>query len=235
MNIMNYNIWNGFEQPIYRERFIEYIQTLSPDVLALQELCGFTHDSMKQLSDEMDYPYSILQKTWGYPVGILSKQPIRLIERRMNGYGHGFLHVLIGNIHLIVLHLSSGDPNARRQEAIRYARYLREKNLDKLNCILLGDFNSASPLDQAHCGHVETDVIQTLLGCGFNDAMEGQTDIFCPSFPTRLIEHLDQTPARIDLQLLSKTMVHRLHSASVLRNESTDQISDHYPLMCEYH
>jgi exodeoxyribonuclease-3 len=51
LRIMTYNIWNGFDwgkDSIRKESTIEWIKSQKPDVLALQELCNYTEEKLKE-------------------------------------------------------------------------------------------------------------------------------------------------------------------------------------------
>ena len=69
-------------------RFTAWVKEQSPDVLALNELCGFTEAKLKELAAGYGHPYAAIVKENGYPVGLTSKTPIQVIDRKIDGYGH---------------------------------------------------------------------------------------------------------------------------------------------------
>jgi hypothetical protein len=56
-------------------------------------------------------------KTGGYIVGITSRYPIEIIEKRVEGMHHGLIHVRINGIDVIVTHFSPFQWSVRNKEA----------------------------------------------------------------------------------------------------------------------
>lgn len=84
LKVITYNIWNGFDWGKDDERRIalgSWLAAQNPDVVALQELCGYTDDKLQQDALQWGHQYSILLKTTGYPVGLASNRPIELVEK----------------------------------------------------------------------------------------------------------------------------------------------------------
>ena len=79
IQIISYNIFNGFDwrkDTERQERFIKWVINKDPEVLAMQELCGFTQESLSELAKEWGHMYAVIVKEGGYPVGLTSKKPI---------------------------------------------------------------------------------------------------------------------------------------------------------------
>ncbi len=113
LRIMTYNIWNGFDwgkDSIRKESTIEWIKSQKPDVLALQELCNYTEEKLKE-----------------------------------DPFWHGLLHCESYGIDFYIVHLSPADCDIRLDEA-RLVTERIKKNFNT-SYIILGDFNSLSPLD----------------------------------------------------------------------------------------
>ncbi|WP_420399774.1 endonuclease/exonuclease/phosphatase family protein [Flagellimonas sp.] len=145
---MSYNIWNGFEWGKDTERkaqCIDWIKSKKPDVLALQELCGYTEEMLKEDAMQWGHPYVQLLKTEGYPTALTSNQPIQLKERKTEGFWHGLLHCQTYGIDFYVVHLSPADAEFRLREAQMITQLIQESQPD--NFIILGDFNATSPFD----------------------------------------------------------------------------------------
>ena len=109
MKLISYNIWNGFDwgkDSIRHQAFLDWATAQNPDVLALQELCGYTPEKLSADAQQWGHPYSVLLKTEGYPVGITSKEPIQLKGKHLEGLWHGMLHVATYGIDFYVVHLS---------------------------------------------------------------------------------------------------------------------------------
>lgn len=84
LKVMTYNIWNGFDwgkDTIRKENWIKWIHDKNPDVLALQELCGYNEDKLKDDAVRWGHNYVKILKSDGYPVALTSKRPITIKER----------------------------------------------------------------------------------------------------------------------------------------------------------
>jgi endonuclease/exonuclease/phosphatase family metal-dependent hydrolase len=152
LKVLSYNIWNGFDWGKDTQRKVkmtEWLKEINPDVVGFQELNDFTEAELKAWGNDIGHPYAVLLKEDGYPVGITSKKPIRLMTGMQGGLWHGMIHVETFGIDFIVLHLSPHDWEFRRREAeiiVEYAEKSILKHSDK-QLIMMGDFNAHSPYD----------------------------------------------------------------------------------------
>ena len=149
VKIISYNIWNGFDWGKDLERkkeLVAWINTQKPDVLALQELCAYTPELLKEDAKKWGHEYSVLLKTEGYSVGLTSNKPIELIEKVRKGMWHGMLHCTTYGIDFFVLHLSPADYESRKREAFIIRNKVQKITNNKY--VLLGDFNAHSPFDR---------------------------------------------------------------------------------------
>lgn len=148
LRIFSYNILDGFEQQqdsLRRERFVRFMCRERPDVVALNELVGFTEKDLQALARSYGHPYAAIVKEEGYPVGLTSKQPITLVHKQVEGFWHGMLHARTAGLDLIVTHLSPFEWKFRRKEAKAIVHYVETHRLD--SCLILGDMNAYSPFD----------------------------------------------------------------------------------------
>lgn len=146
IRVVSYNIWNGFEKDAGRkDKFTGWIKQQNPDIVALEELVGFTENDLKELAASYGHPYAAIVKEEGYPVGITSRKPITVVTRQVEGFWHGMLHVKTYGIDVIVTHLSPFEWQYRLKEARAITEYIRERKLD--SCLVMGDFNAYSPFD----------------------------------------------------------------------------------------
>jgi len=148
LKVITYNIWNGFEwgKAIDRKaNLINWVQSKDPDVLALQELNGYTKEKLEKDALKWGHSYAILLKENGYSVGLTSKSPINLIDKVREGMWHGLLHCKTYGIDFFVVHLSPSDQKFRKKEAIIIKDKIASSNTK--NYIVLGDFNAHSPFD----------------------------------------------------------------------------------------
>ena len=90
------------------------------------------------------YAYSFTERGW-VSVGVMSKTPIEVVCRRMEGFWHGMLHVRTAGIDVIATHLSPFDWKFRQKEAKMIISYVDSLKLE--DYFVAGDFNAISPLD----------------------------------------------------------------------------------------
>lgn len=150
LKIITYNIWNGYDwgkDTTRHHELIDWMSQQNPDVVAWQELCGYTDDKLKNDAEKIGHSFSVLLKESGYSVGISSKYPIEIKERILTGMHHGALHCETAGIEFLVVHLSPQSYRKRKSEAEIILS--RIENIAKSNerFIVLGDFNSHSPFD----------------------------------------------------------------------------------------
>ena len=66
LNVMSYNIWNGFDwgkDTLRKKNCIRWIKDKNPDVLALQELTGYDEEKLKADAEKWGHNYvKILKK-----------------------------------------------------------------------------------------------------------------------------------------------------------------------------
>lgn len=146
IRIISYNIWNGFEKDAGRKaRFVAWMKEQQPEIVALEELVGFTEKELTELAAAYGHPYVAIVKEEGYPVGLTSRQPIQVVKKQVEGFWHGMLHAQSYGLDLIVTHLSPFQWDYRLKEAKAITRYIRDNKLD--SCLIMGDFNAYSPFD----------------------------------------------------------------------------------------
>jgi len=150
ITVLSYNIWNGFDwgkDTLRKKKVLEWITLQQPDVVALQELCGYTKEKLLEDAQAWGHRYVEILKTSGYPVGLTSNQPIKVKEKILENLHHGALHCQIGEIDFMVVHFSPFSHKKRHEEAqVILARLAAiSKVQDKF--IVLGDFNAVSPFD----------------------------------------------------------------------------------------
>ena len=130
MKLISYNIWNGFEgDSLRRARFIEWTQKQAADIFVLTELVGFKEKDLKTLGQVCGYPYAAIVKEEGYPVGVLSKQPIEVIKKQVEGFWHGMMHVKTAGVDVIATHLSPFEWKYRLNEAQQIVDYIQANHL----------------------------------------------------------------------------------------------------------
>ncbi len=149
--VISYNIWNGFDWGKNTEReqlFVNWMQTQNSDVAALQELCGFDQKKLTHIAKQYGHQHAVILKEKGYPVGITSKYPIRLIEKGVKNFWHGYLHCKIQDTHYFVVHLSPASFLYRQKEANAIVKKIQPLLAAGEKVIVLGDYNAMSDTDQ---------------------------------------------------------------------------------------
>lgn len=148
LHIFSYNILDGFDRQqdtLRRERFVRWMRREDPDVVALNELVGYTEKDLQALALSYGHPYAVIVKEEGYPVGLTSKQPVTVVKKQLEGFWHGMLHARTAGLNLIVTHLSPFEWKFRGQEAEAIIQYVESNRLD--SCLIMGDMNAYSPFD----------------------------------------------------------------------------------------
>ena len=150
MKVISYNILNGFDwgkDKTREDKLAAWINEQKPDVVALQELCGFNEEKLAGFAKKWGHKYSVILKTEGYPVGLTSNKPIELKEKLREGLWHGMLHCKTWNTDFFVVHLSPADWKFRKKEAGFITKKIKECCPENDPYIVLGDFNAVSPFD----------------------------------------------------------------------------------------
>ncbi|MDN5201011.1 endonuclease/exonuclease/phosphatase family protein [Fulvivirgaceae bacterium BMA10] len=267
LKVMTYNIWNGFDwgkDLERRDKVVAWIRNIDPDVLALQELCGYNEEKLKKEALKWGHPYTVILKSDGYPVGLTSKKPITVKERALEGLWHGMLHCETFGVDFFVVHLSPADCDFRLKEANIITNKIKDSNAN--DYIILGDFNAHSPFDgdmlkqnksllakyskrkpddkysNLRLGEFDYSVISTFQGLPAIDICQkfiNPADRY--SFPTpaligtyRTAESVGKTRERIDYILASPEVAKAAVRAQIFNGEVTSLFSDHYPVMAEF-
>ena len=150
LTVITYNIWNGFDwgkDEDRRQRLTQWVDQQQPDIVALQELCGYTQEKLLEDAQQWGHNYAVILKTTGYPVGITSSQPITVIDKIFEGMHHGALHVWTQGLEVMVIHFSPSSYAKRREESKIILSRLEEIRERNPHYLVLGDFNAPSPMD----------------------------------------------------------------------------------------
>lgn len=260
VQIISYNIFNGFDfgrDSERQERFVNWVKDRNPEVLAMQELCGFTQESLTKLAKEWGHDYAVIVKEDGFPVGLTSKNPIVVKRKIAENCGHGLLHVETYGLDFLVTHLNPFDTKERRNEARFILDYISKEELDDF--LLMGDMNSHSPMDADFMDAVSTDLISNYGGSGSKNLIAGRYDYSTISsflsyplvdicreyvapdkratFPTPILMDVSKHKAvrskieeRIDYIFIPVHLVDKVADAFILNEGETEYLSDHYPI-----
>ena len=260
VRVISYNILNGFDHGKdveRRSRLVNWVKEQDPEVIALQELCGFTQSGLETLAKEWGHPYAAIVKENGYPVGITSKQPIEVVNKMVAGYGHGLLHVRTYGFDFLVTHLNPQSTVNRRAEARRIMDYARKNEISDF--MLMGDMNSHSPFDAEYLESHAIKLSAKYGGATSPNLSEGRFD-YAPiatylsyplidvcrryvapelrtSFPTPILMNVSKheevrqmEEERLDYIFATPAIARMAVDGFVWKNEITQYLSDHYPV-----
>ena len=116
---------------------------------------------MASRAAEAGFPYSSLFRPPKHPywLGLFSAFPIIAVDKQWKGFERGMLHaqVQVGPAaggpsvveHYFVVHLDAHDAVARESEAHRVAKAVRAASATGAPVLVMGDFNTLSPLDRS--------------------------------------------------------------------------------------
>ena len=148
LKVITYNIWNGFDfrKDLDRKNgVIDWLVDQKPDVLALQELCGYNQETLLEDAKKWGHNHAVILKDNCHSVGLTSVRPIVIKEKVLDGLWHGMLHCEVFGIDFFVVHLSPKDRDFRVKESNIIISKIA--STDNGSFMVLGDFNSHSPFD----------------------------------------------------------------------------------------
>jgi len=243
--VVSYNIWNGFNKGSAVQPGIAWIKAQDAHVVALQELVGIDATGLAKFAEAWNHPHSAILKERGYPVGITSRTPIEVVERRMEGMHHGFLHARTAGYDIFVLHLAPGDDRleVRKREVNILTEILTPLVQSGTPLIALGDFNDVSPLDISDKDR-DVSVIQGFLTMGLVDTVHhfAKSNGRSPrgTYPTRTFtpdvtqqEH-EAKIRRIDYIFVTEELNKSVEFVESPRHPDLDIVSDHYPVVLRF-
>lgn len=147
LTVLNYNVWNSFNHNKSYEETIQWVKRLEPDIAGWQELVGWSEQKLKDSAADWNHPHAAALKDGGYNIGLTSKFPIEVIERRTKDYHHGFLHCRTAGLDVIVCHLWPGKRRKQIQEAAKIRDRVIELQKSGREVLLMGDFNAHAASD----------------------------------------------------------------------------------------
>lgn len=250
LKVLSYNVLEGMklDKANNYDNFVAWVTEQAPDIMAIEETNGFTKETLTALSTRWGHNYAEMCKEDGYPVSITSKYPIEVVSRIRNGVYHGGIYVRIKGVNILVLHLypfsdapsGSGVANGdayRLKEIQTYLDNTIRKYPEEKYWMMMGDFNSYSPLDKNDLSSGATlnyQVHQTILDSGYRDPIREMNTNFVRSCPTIYGGWTGATDSykgsRIDFIYMSGEAMRNTLSAQMVMDAFTDKSSDHYPV-----
>jgi exodeoxyribonuclease-3 len=248
IRIASYNLWNGASDTYFR--LVDFAKAQKFDVLCLQEINGWENNDFARLKDFADHVglanYEYCNSNSEYKLVTLTTLPITMRTVHVEGFWHCVVetHVKVGEMELVILNLHldpwKEDPRLREVE-----RLLKLIDTSKPT-IIMGDTNSVSRadnyppeflaelqkrrIDKFGQGSLDFRVTDCLTAAGFVDAA-AKLDRMDTTVPSPFSTDRDhEVPARLDYAYVSSSLVPMVRDLSVVKNEETDKISDHYPV-----
>jgi len=250
--VLSYNIYEGFRNdPMIISNFKKWVDTLKPDVIAFQEMKGFTKASLQAFAVEMGFNYTLMHHESGLPVALVSKHPITDVKS-----GPSAIHLIQAKVldyHFFVVHLNPDTYEKRKEEiATVLAKTKAIPSTEKI--LMMGDLNNMSPQDASfydnntakmdlvrasevnnpgtkilNNGKIDYSTIQSIIDAGFYDSWKLFRSNYDKSAPTKLRTHGNFT--RIDYIWLNKSLIDHYKDAYLVKDAFTDYASDHYPMV----
>lgn len=168
LKLISYNVYWGMRQDSTenKSKFAEWIRTQDPDILALQEMNGFTAQNpdfapkganplnLQKLAASYGHPHVFIVRepapdgSISFPVAITSKYPIVNVTRVIENASHGFITAEIEGHHFVVTHFHPFSSEKRGHEIDQILATVKSKPAAN-KWLLMGDLNSVSPLDKS--------------------------------------------------------------------------------------
>lgn len=241
LKIISYNVYYGMreDESPEKELFVNWVNSQTPDVFAIQEANGFTKGLLQEFAEKIGHKYSELLSYNGFPVAITSKYPISNVKKVMTSAQQGYICATIQGVNFIVLHLDSSSKDVRTSQ-INAALTNVDKS-DKQKWLIMGDFNCVSPLDKNDLanksGPKEYDINAKLLDdYKFIDVVRYKQNKFISTARTEFFLAKQGDPnwmTRVDFIYASSDLKNDIINANVIQDVFTKRYSDHYPVVLE--
>lgn len=243
LKIINWNVLYGFNHGRSIGEAVQWINQQEPDVAAFQELNGIPEEKLGDLASKWGHSHAVTHKEHGFPVGITSRKPIEILERRTDGFHHGFLHCKTYDIHFFVVHFWPGKAEEVREILDRTTPLVNQNK----RVVILGDFNGCSRKDETFLNTSATlrekdyTFVDMVEAAGFIDLVhkhDPEAKISCPS-PITIPEwsgdmaELKKKQYRIDFIFTDDRLGSESVSGTIALAAELNTISDHYPVIVE--
>lgn len=262
MRVMSWNTlyggWDGDDDRRFRLQR-EVIADVRPDVLLLQEGKRFEADGFRRFYEveqvlamraflapapHIGQNTAVFVRPGVEPVSFTSDSvhfhhAAALATLRVPGFGQP--------VTFISVHLCPVGVPMRLVEAANLAAHAAPDGL----ALVAGDFNSVSPYDdepdwtglsphfrarytEPNGSKADRRVLEFLYGAGFVDIAHKLGGHLTPTVPGAAFPNAEFVPFRADYFLASEALSLNARSYAVIKDDRTDQASDHYPIVAEF-
>jgi exodeoxyribonuclease-3 len=253
LRLMTWNIKNGGGDRL--PAIIQVIRAEQPDILCLQELQHFQRYGqrrMRELAWAVGMTAHLAPPGFAQPVAVLVREPLRIVKRsRVRWRLHHAVAIAeiattAGPLTAVSAHLNPFSPSRRVREA-RWlaARYASPNGLT----LIAGDMNGLDPEgDHAAAlaaqpplyrrrhlgpdGRPDTRAIAAFRAAGFTDLWHTVGEGDGRTVPTGFAGREFGT-VRLDYMLAGPALAARARTLRVIRDETTEHASDHYPVRAD--
>ncbi len=262
IKILSYNVLYGLQKDSTNiDNYKKLIAKLKPNIVATQEMNGWTQKSLEQLAHSYGHPYALQSKEEGFPVALTAQYPLVNFKKVTENMWHSFIYAKVEGLHIFVIHFSPFSYKKRLEEVETIIAHTYDIPSTE-PILIMGDFNSLYELDTKYYGdkilksaldqeekHVhirnlnngrlDYSVLNKLTKAGFKDAFGLKNLDFMSTIPTYkdgngvIKATLEGNPRRIDFIFLNETATKRLVSSTIIKDDLTHLISDHYPVFIE--
>lgn len=251
LSALNWNTYLFFDHKAHQEEASAWLQHQDLDLVALQEVNGMTEATLQARAQQWGHAFVAMNKEHGYPVALTSREPIEVLERRVEGFHHGFLHARTAGLDVLVVHFWP----TKTHEAVEVAAYAAALLDEGRAVIVMGDFNAPIRHDAPHFaglgyegenldGEKRFDFRMTdaFLAHGFVDLVHAHSpnDAYSFSSPALIprwranLEEVAATRRRIDFVFADAQTAERVLDARMITNDQTvGQWADHYPMILQ--
>ena len=247
LKIVSFNIENGMalDKASNYDHFVAWVDSVSPDVLALEEANGFRQHSLEKLAARWGHPYVItnVKATDNYPVALTSRYPLVSRRKVTMWVSHGaiFAKLRDADFNIVVTHLWPQSYWHQQGDGLGNAYRLQEINIildstirkfpSEENWTFMGDFNSVSRKDYDPPDPAQNfDVTDAIEQEGYEDvihALHGYKANQTAAYPW------DYYPGhRIDFLFATPAVRKNLIKAYPIHDAFTAKYSDHVHAVC---
>jgi|AGTN01.1.fsa_nt_gi Exonuclease III len=262
IKILSYNVLYGLKDSTNIDRYKQFVKRLDPDIVATQEMNGWTQKTLEELAGAYGHPYALQSKEEGFPVSLSAKTPFSNFKKVTENMWHAYIYAKVKGIHIFVIHFSPFSYKKRLEEVQNIVTQVKELPQDE-PILIMGDFNSLSAADKAHYGdnvltvmrnseekhahirnlnngQIDFSVLGKLEEAGFVDSYYLTHNQFTSSVPTfkdgngNIKESNTGIPKRIDFLWCNDAAAKTVIKSEVIKDDLSHYISDHYPVYVEF-